>query len=599
MSAIPPLWLEGLIGSLILALLVALVIRWVRLPYTIALVIVGLVLGWLGDSLISGLQPDGGLLSAELILFILLPPLLFEGASAMHIDKLKSNWRPISLLAIPGVLLNTAIIGVICWKLVWPDESLGLAYGLLIGSIMAATDPVSVLALVKNLGAPKRMAVLIEGESLFNDGTAIVVFNIILASTLILLAGGDLSTTGLLTEGIGSFLKVVSIGVIVGLVLGGGANWVMRQTEDHLVEISVTVALAFGTFMLAEIMHGSGVIAVVVAGLLVGNHGIHHGMTATARIGLHHFWEIVAFLINSILFLVIGYELQSVLISGSHVATLSAIAIGAALLARLVVFPLTTLSNMSRQQPISGSWQIAMYWGGLRGSIPIALLLILSHIVHDGVTLAGHAQPVFIPEDVYHAMVVMGFAVVFWTLIVQGLTMKPLLTKLGIVGVMADDERDYEVAVADVVGSKAALRRLSEMKHQGLISQSDHDILSEKFVSEQKNAESRILTLSESSRVHAGRIENARRELLLAQIDALRQEERRGTISAKIAHKALKRLDEALSQSEHSKEGIELSSIEEGDIETESLPEEAFEELLPIATEEVLGNSGLSMNSEE
>ena len=195
------------------------------MPYTIALVIVGLVIGWLG----KGLMPDDieltGLLSAETILFILLPPLLFEGAAAMDIGKLKQNWRPISLLAIPGVMINTAIIGVICWKLVWPEEDNGLLYGLLIGSILAATDPVSVLALVKTLGAPKRLSVLIEGESLFNDGTAIVLFNILLLATLAVLSGQDIAVSALLTQGIGSFLFGVVVGAIAGLLCGLVANW--------------------------------------------------------------------------------------------------------------------------------------------------------------------------------------------------------------------------------------------------------------------------------------------------------------------------------------------------------------------------------------
>ena len=128
MSAIPPSWFQSILGALILALLVAIAIRWVKLPYTIALVIVGLTVGWLGEYWMPEEIELTGLLTAETIFFILLPPLLFEGASAMHIDKLRQNWRPISLLAIPGVLINTAVIGFICWKLVWPDTEHGMLY---------------------------------------------------------------------------------------------------------------------------------------------------------------------------------------------------------------------------------------------------------------------------------------------------------------------------------------------------------------------------------------------------------------------------------------------------------------------------------------
>ncbi len=595
MTAIPPTWLQGLLGALIMSLLVALGLRWVRLPYTIALVIVGLMLGWLGEGFLP-LEPGGGLMSAEIILFILLPPLLFEGAVQMHIDRLRRNWRPISILAVPGVLLNTAIIGTILWKLLWADAEYGMIYGLLIGSILAATDPVSVLALVRTLGAPKRLSVLIEGESLFNDGTAVVLFNILLISLLTLLAGGELGTSAMITEGIASFLTVVLIGLIVGAVLGSIGNWLLEHSEDHLVEIALTVALAFGSFLIAETLHGSGVIAVVVAGLLVGNHGVEHGMTPTARIGLHHFWEVVVFLINSVLFLMIGYELQSVLTPTTETLRLAFYGIFAALAARLVVFPLTSITNLSRQQPISNEWQLALYWGGLRGSIPIALLLYMSHIVHEGTHLEGHSGLVFIDESVYETMLVIGFAVVLWTLLVQGLTMKPLLQKLGITGVVSESEQEYEIALAEVVASRAALERLGEMAEEGLVSSEDRELLAESYEQQEFAATQRVSLLSRSSIVHAARVENARREMLLAQIESLRDEERRGTISRMVSSRALDRLDEALSESVHAREGIEIASMS-NEVGDETTSEVVFDDLLPKRTDEVVG--GLKVENQD
>ena len=596
MSAIPPDWLAGILGTLILSLLVALALRWIRLPYTIALVIVGLIMGWIGPSFLPGIVPGGGLMSAELILFILLPPLLFEGAAGMHIDQLKNNSVPIALLAIPGVILNTIIIGLIIWRLVWYGEENGVLYGLLIGSILAATDPVSVLALVRTLGAPKRLSVLLEGESLFNDGTAIVIFNIILVSTLTIIGGEELTTSEVLTESIAKFLTVVIIGTLVGAVLGSVSNWLLENTEDHLVEIALTVALTFGSFLMAELFHGSGVIAVVVAGLLVGNHGIEQGMTPTARIGLHHFWEVVVFLINSMLFLMIGYELQTILVPSTETLVLAFIGIMAASVARIVVFPLTALSNLSKQQPISKEWQVAMYWGGLRGSIPIALLLLLSHIVHEGTHLEGINGLIYLSGPAFEKMLIIGFSVVLWTLIFQGLTMKPLLRKLGITGVISESEQEYEIALAEVIGSKAALLRLNELADDGMISQKDKENLSESYLRQEFAAQQRVTLLSRSSIVHAARVESARREMLLSQIEALREEGRRGTISTHVSSRILKGLNEALSESLYERESIEIASMKTLTEDMQDSADIEFTDLLPKATEQV---TGVSMKSLE
>ncbi len=589
MSAIPPSWFQSILGALILALLVAIAIRWVKLPYTIALVIVGLTVGWLGEYWMPADIELTGLLTAETIFFLLLPPLLFEGASAMHIQKLKQNWRPITLLAIPGVLINTAIIGFICWKLVWADTEHGLLYGLLLGSILAATDPVSVLALVKTLGAPKRLSVLIEGESLFNDGTAIVLFNILLVTTLAVLSGVDVSLMSIVTAGLGEFLVVVFVGAVAGLLCGLLANWLLHQSEDHLVEIAITLALAFGAFLLAEMLHGSGVISVVVAGLLVGNHGVKEGMTPTARIGMHHFWEVLAFLVNSVLFLLIGYELQAVFAWDAHVFHLAAVGIGAALVARLAVFPLTTVANIGNPNPVSSRWQVAMWWGGLRGSIPIALLLLISHVVNHppefeymGETITAGTITVF--DD----MLVIAFSVVLFSLVVQGLTMRTIMQRLGISGAPAEAEVRYELALSEVIGSRAALRRLSALNTQGLISDGDHATLSEPYRARVREGESKIEELSTTSVVHSTRVEHARRDLISAQIDALIEAERRGTISTLVASEVLHGLDKALGQSEFKQEEIQDAARTEEPVEPLA-DVEVSEALIPESTESIVG----------
>jgi len=454
-----------------------------------------------------------------------------------------------------------------------------------------------VLALVKTLGAPKRLSVLIEGESLFNDGTAVVLFNILLVTTLAVLSGVDVSLMSIVTAGLGEFLVVVFVGALAGLLCGLLANWLLHQSEDHLVEIAITLALAFGAFLLAELLHGSGVISVVVAGLLVGNHGVKEGMTPTARIGMHHFWEVLAFLVNSVLFLLIGYELQAVFAWDAHVLHLAAVGIGAALVARLAVFPLTNLANIGNPNPVSNRWQVAMWWGGLRGSIPIALLLLISHVVdhppefeYMGETITAGTITVF--DD----MLIIAFSVVLFSLVVQGLTMRSVMQRLGISGAPAEAEVRYELALAEVIGSRAALRRLSALNTQGLISDGDHSTLSEPYRARVREGESKIEELSVTSVVHSTRVEHARRDLISAQIEALIDAERRGTISTLVASEMLHGLDKALGQSEFKQEEIQDASRTEEPVEPLA-DVQVSDALIPESTESIVGS--ISKGSEE
>jgi CPA1 family monovalent cation:H+ antiporter len=222
---------------------------------------------------------------------------LFEAAFHLNLTELRRNVATITILAVPGVILTMLVVGGML--VIGPGMALGIA--LVFGALIAATDPVSVVAIFRQLGAPKRLESLLEGESLFNDGTAVVLFGIALAAL-------DIAEFNLL-DGIADFFIVAGGGIAIGFLFG----WIVQQLigliDDHLVETTLTTLLAFGSYLVAEQFHVSGVLAVVMAGLINGNLS-QKGMSPTTRIVVLNFWEYVAFLANSAIFLLIGLSLD-------------------------------------------------------------------------------------------------------------------------------------------------------------------------------------------------------------------------------------------------------------------------------------------------
>ena len=270
----------------------------------------------------------------------------------------------------------------------------------------------SVLAIFKELNVPKDLRYLVEGESLFNDGTGVVIFGIILE---LITGGGEFHATHAVWE----FFKVGIGGTLLGVILGGFAFFVMKRLDDHLLENALCLVLAYGSFWVAEVFHLSGVIATVVAGLLIGNFGRHFSMSHKTTETVETFFESIDFLINSILFILIGLELQTV--TGADLtANLRplAVALAAFLIGRaVVVYPMYFGTNLvGKVRP--AAWSHVLFWGGLRGSIPIALLLGLPH--HPAI------------DPYRNTLLVAGFGVVFFSLVFQGLTFKPLLKWLHI-----------------------------------------------------------------------------------------------------------------------------------------------------------------------
>jgi CPA1 family monovalent cation:H+ antiporter len=385
---------------LLIASGVAMLTKWIPVPYTLALVIVGLVISPMHFLPAVHISP-------QLILLIFLPALLFDAAWSFKLEELRANLIPIIFLAVPGVVVSVAIIGLVV------HYAIGLSWSsaLLFGSIISATDPVSVLALFKRLGAPERLTVVIEGESLFNDGTAVVLFTILLN-----IATGTTnfnSTGGLLRHVIGSFLVVVLGGLALGGVVGFIASRLTSHFDDHLLEITLTTIAAYGSFILAERIHVSPVIAILVTGFIIGNYGRRRGMSENTEVAVDSFWEYAAFVINSLAFLLIGLEIQLLLLVEFAFPIFWALL--AMIVARAFVTYWTFLPLNRFIEPVPWRWQHVIVWGGLRGALSLALALSL---------------PLDMPDRLQ--LIMMTFGAVTFSLLLQGLTISTLLKTLGV-----------------------------------------------------------------------------------------------------------------------------------------------------------------------
>jgi CPA1 family monovalent cation:H+ antiporter len=384
--------LVGLGLLLLVASLVAIITRRLRLPYSVGLVAAGAAMALLPR------QPDIQL-TRDMIFYIFLPPLIFEAA-------LQLPWRdfvcdlPLTLtLAFPGVALAATIVAMCMhWAAGW---SWGEAA--LFGVLISATDPVSVIAAFRELRIDRRLSLIVESESLLNDAAAAVGFAV-LTSVFVGQPLGPGGATWVLVWSLG-------FGVAAGAGIAGIALLLAGRTEDHLVEITLTGIAAYGSFLLAEQFHGSGVMASLSAGLVTGNVGWMRALSRNGRGNVLEFWEFAAFLVNSLVFILIGIRLGR---TPLHDAALTGgIAIVAVLLGRATsVYSLAALFAGSRLA-LPFAHQHVLFWGGLRGALALALALALPD------ALPGRFQ-----------IVRAAFDVVAFSIVVQGLTMKPLISAL-------------------------------------------------------------------------------------------------------------------------------------------------------------------------
>ena len=493
------------IALLFVAVLVGIAAHRLRVPYTVGLVLIGL--------LMTVWEQVDIVIPPNLILALLVPPLIFEAAFHLNLNDLRRNLAPILALAVPGVILTTLIVGgIVAW-----GTGLALPVAMVFGALVSATDPVSVVALFRSMGVPRRLLVLLEGESLLNDGTAIVVFNLVAAAAVSGATRLDLASS------VFEFLRVAGGGLLVGLLLGALVSQLISRIDDYLIETTLTSVLAYGAYLVAEAIGVSGVLAVVAAGLINGNIG-PRGMSPTTRIVVYNFWEFAGFIANSFIFLLIGMQIRLPVLYQNWQALFWAIV--AVLVARAI--GVYGLSWVEREIP--NRWRHVLYWGGLRGAISLALALSL---------------PTLLPQS-SDQLQAMAFGVVLFSLLVQGFSMKPLVSRLKL-SERSQHQDEYERRHARAVASRHAYEHLKRRHSQGLLS--DHTW---RTIGQLLNEHNRSLAnavreiMSADPKVESEELDTARREYLRAQRSAINTLRRDGTITDEVHAQLLAEIDAAI-----------------------------------------------------
>lgn len=371
----------------------------IKQPYPTLLVVAGLLLGLIPINALHEIKTyvasDHVFQTAVILIF--LSALIGDAALKLPFGEIKENKRPILLLALFGTLMTFILIAGLSYFLL----DLDLQKALVFGALMAATDPVSVLTIFKSMGLNKQLSIIVEGESLANDGVAVVLFKIALVTTV-------LSMSGVL-HGSLEFVEVVLGGVVIGVVTGYIASKITSSIDNYLVEIGLSIVLFYGAFELAEMFHFSGVISVVFAGLLLGTYGKNIGMSDLTHEKMDSFWETIAFIANALIFLMVGLEISNINFTEKWFE------IGGSILIVLAARFIAVYVSLIFDKGIPGIWKPIIAWGGLKGSLSIALVLSIS--------------PDFDGRDLLLAMT---FSNVVFSLLVQGTTISHLVKKLNV-----------------------------------------------------------------------------------------------------------------------------------------------------------------------
>jgi CPA1 family monovalent cation:H+ antiporter len=462
----------AVVGALLaVAVAASILLSKLKVPYTIGLVVVGGICALLSRHF-NVLEPVSGLtLSPGIILFLVLPTLIFDAALNIEIKRLRRDILPILALAAAGLIISAAVIGGTLPLL----TALPLSGALLFGALISATDPVAVISLFNEIKAPKRLIVLIDGESIFNDATAIVLFSIFLAAPI----NGMADILHKSAPALVSFVTVLCGGAAIGALTGFFGMLVLRfRKGDMTLQITVTLITAYASFLLADKLGGSGVISTLLAGLVL-NATMDATVRRRHRETLRHFWEYFAFAANSFVFLLLGFtEFKIFHTSESikHSVGMILLAIPIIIAARAAaIYAIVPIYNkfVKRENGISFPYQTILLWGGLRGAVPVALVFS-------------------IPESYPHRTDILHltFGYILFTLLINGTTIKKLMNALGM-----SPEKNALDGLPDVVSATYPLESHSLAK---LVARRILDIASEEgfFVSkDEKEGDDDLFTL--------------------------------------------------------------------------------------------------------